>query len=251
MDLEQVMDSMGLSPFFQPQMDIAAIMPALMAQAAEAARKEAEKKKAKEKEDLEREKRHKKRKNKGGKNNETQDTPMDESVAITSAAERSHAGSLSTLGSEASLPELGKEKSTEELGKNLSDISLKSGASPDIGNVDPKVAEETKVRLEESRAKPSAGQPAARRPPDYLDVNVKIADLGNSCWVDHHFSSDIQTRQYRSPEAILGSKYDTSADIWSVGTMCFELLTGDYLFDPKSGKKYNKDDGMILLFLNI
>ena len=74
-------------------------------------------------------------------------------------------------------------------------------------------------------------------------IRVKIADLGNACWVDHHFTGDIQTRQYRSPEAILGAKYDQSADIWSVGCMIFELATGDYLFDPKGGNKYNKDDG--------
>ena len=26
-------------------------------------------------------------------------------------------------------------------------------------------------------------------------ISVKIADLGNACWVGHHFSNDIQTRQ--------------------------------------------------------
>lgn len=36
--------------------------------------------------------------------------------------------------------------------------------------------------------------------------SVKIADLGNSCWVDHHFSADIQTRQYRCIEVILGAE---------------------------------------------
>lgn len=50
-------------------------------------------------------------------------------------------------------------------------------------------------------------------------TRVKIADLGNACWIDKHFSNDIQTRQYRSPEAILGAPYDTSADIWSFGCM--------------------------------
>merc|ERR1719422_2741354 len=28
------------------------------------------------------------------------------------------------------------------------------------------------------------------------DLKVKIADLGNACWVHHHFTEDIQTRQY-------------------------------------------------------
>ena len=50
-------------------------------------------------------------------------------------------------------------------------------------------------------------------------IQVKIADLGNACWVDRHFTSDIQTRQYRSPEVIIGSEYDCSADIWSFACM--------------------------------
>lgn len=78
----------------------------------------------------------------------------------------------------------------------------------------------------------------------YANASVKIADLGNACWVDHHFTDSIQTRQYRSPEAIIGAAYDTSADMWSTACLIFELLTGDYLFEPKSGEKYSKDEGM-------
>jgi serine/threonine protein kinase len=78
----------------------------------------------------------------------------------------------------------------------------------------------------------------------YRDIEVKIADLGNACWVDHHFTSDIQTRQYRSPEVIIGASYDTSTDIWSVACLLFEIITGDYLFDPRSGDKFTKDDGV-------
>ena len=33
-----------------------------------------------------------------------------------------------------------------------------------------------------------------------------VVDLGNACWTHRHFSDDIQTRQYRSPEVLLGSK---------------------------------------------
>ncbi|KAH8275595.1 hypothetical protein KR026_011334 [Drosophila bipectinata] len=73
-------------------------------------------------------------------------------------------------------------------------------------------------------------------------VDVKIADLGNACWVDKHFTEDIQTRQYRSLEVILGSGYDTSADIWSTACMVFELATGDYLFEPHSGDTYSRDE---------
>lgn len=70
------------------------------------------------------------------------------------------------------------------------------------------------------------------------DVEVKIADLGNACWVHKKFTEDIQTRQYRSLEVLLGAGYNTSADIWSTACMAFELATGDYLFEPHSGEDY-------------
>lgn len=73
-------------------------------------------------------------------------------------------------------------------------------------------------------------------------LKVKIADLGNACWVHRHFTDDIQTRQYRSPEVLLGHQYDTSTDIWSLACLLFELATGDYLFAPHSGKRYSKDE---------
>lgn len=50
-------------------------------------------------------------------------------------------------------------------------------------------------------------------------IKVKIADLGNACWTNHHFTNDIQTRQYRSPEVILGSKWGASTDTWSMACM--------------------------------
>lgn len=73
-------------------------------------------------------------------------------------------------------------------------------------------------------------------------ILVKIADLGNACWVHHHFTDEIQTRQYRSPEVLLGYHWGASADLWSFACLIFELLTGDYLFDPRLGKSYTKDD---------
>ena len=74
------------------------------------------------------------------------------------------------------------------------------------------------------------------------DVNLAIVDMGNGCWTHHHFTSQIQTRQYRSPETIIGVPYGPSADIWSLACMVFELLTGDFLFEPRKGHYYDKDD---------
>ncbi|TIA70618.1 hypothetical protein E3P92_02548 [Wallemia ichthyophaga] len=85
--------------------------------------------------------------------------------------------------------------------------------------------------------------PTAPYDPESLErLACKIADLGNACWIDHHFTNDIQTRQYRCPEVILGGQWGPSADLWSTACMIFELITGDYLFDPQSGTKYGKDD---------
>jgi len=89
-------------------------------------------------------------------------------------------------------------------------------------------------------------------PMDNIDIiSVKIADLGNACWVNHHFTNDIQTRQYRSPEVILGAKWGASTDVWSMAAMLFELITGDYLFDPQSGTKYGKDDDHIAQIIEL
>jgi serine/threonine protein kinase len=42
--------------------------------------------------------------------------------------------------------------------------------------------------------------------------------------VDHHFTDDIQTRQYRSPEVIVGAKWGISADVWSLACMVSDEL---------------------------
>ncbi|KAG5677781.1 hypothetical protein PVAND_007512 [Polypedilum vanderplanki] len=97
---------------------------------------------------------------------------------------------------------------------------------------------------ENSHLKSSNSQQQKLQDPAFevCDFDVKIADLGNACWVDKHFTEDIQTRQYRSLEVIIGAGYDTSADIWSTACMAFELATGDYLFEPHAGDNYDRDD---------
>ncbi|XP_017212769.2 SRSF protein kinase 1a isoform X1 [Danio rerio] len=82
-------------------------------------------------------------------------------------------------------------------------------------------------------------------------IKVKIADLGNACWVHKHFTEDIQTRQYRSLEVLLGSGYNTPADIWSTACMAFELATGDYLFEPHSGEDYSRDEDHLALIIEL
>nr|XP_046199071.1 SRSF protein kinase 1-like isoform X3 [Oncorhynchus gorbuscha] len=82
-------------------------------------------------------------------------------------------------------------------------------------------------------------------------IQIKIADLGNACWVHKHFTDDIQTRQYRSLEVLMGAGYGTPADIWSTAAMAFELATGDYLFEPHSGEDYSRDEDHIALIIEL
>ena len=82
------------------------------------------------------------------------------------------------------------------------------------------------------------------------NINIKIVDFGNACWTFKHFTENIQTREYRSPEAILGSKYDANTDIWSLACLVFELITGDYLFRPQSDREEPRDELHIALFIS-
>lgn len=63
------------------------------------------------------------------------------------------------------------------------------------------------------------------------NTEVKIADLGNSCFFTKHQNDTISTCEYRSPESIICAPYDKKSDIWSLACLIFELLTDDYLFD--------------------
>ena len=91
-----------------------------------------------------------------------------------------------------------------------------------------------------------------RRGPEVdSSIQVKICDIGNACWFNHHFSTIIQTRQYRSPEVILGINYNESSDIWSLACIIFELITGDFLFNPISSEDFCKNDSHLCKFMEI
>ncbi|XP_042491102.1 SRSF protein kinase 2-like isoform X2 [Macadamia integrifolia] len=84
-----------------------------------------------------------------------------------------------------------------------------------------------------------------------VDLKCKLVDFGNACWTYKQFTSDIQTRQYRCPEVLLGSKYSTPADLWSFACICFELATGDVLFDPHSGDNFDRDEDHLALMMEL
>ncbi|XP_071732077.1 uncharacterized protein [Rutidosis leptorrhynchoides] len=68
----------------------------------------------------------------------------------------------------------------------------------------------------------------------YSRCEVKVIDLGSSCFESDHLCSYVQSRSYRAPEVILGLPYDKKIDIWSLGCILAELCTGNVLFQNDS-----------------
>ena len=134
------------------------------------------------------------------------------------------------------------------LERNLSNISLtaaetRSGDSPSRGLKRPNSSSESLTGSSASQHSCNEDHdPIPSKYKKYAFIETKLVDVGNACWIDKHFTDDIQTRQYRSPEVILKARYDETADIWSCACLIFELLTGDYLFEPHSGEHFEKDD---------
>ena len=59
---------------------------------------------------------------------------------------------------------------------------------------------------------------------------IKVIDFGSSCYEHQRIYTYIQSRFYRAPEVILGAKYGMPIDMWSLGCILAELLTGYPLF---------------------
>jgi serine/threonine protein kinase len=68
---------------------------------------------------------------------------------------------------------------------------------------------------------------------------VKVIDLGSSCFITDHLSSYVQSRSYRAPEVILGLPYGQKIDIWSLGCILAELATGYVLFQVQCVAQYS------------
>ncbi|KAF2358844.1 Protein kinase domain [Trinorchestia longiramus] len=58
------------------------------------------------------------------------------------------------------------------------------------------------------------------------DQYPEVIDFGSSCYENQRVYSYIQSRFYRAPEVILGAKYGMAIDMWSLGCILCELLTG-------------------------
>ncbi|GLT89188.1 hypothetical protein SLE2022_071830 [Rubroshorea leprosula] len=64
----------------------------------------------------------------------------------------------------------------------------------------------------------------------YRRCEIKIIDLGSSCFQTDNLCLYVQSRSYRAPEVILGLPYDQKIDLWSLGCILAELYSGEVLF---------------------
>lgn len=74
------------------------------------------------------------------------------------------------------------------------------------------------------------------------NVHIKLTDFGVAATKDGFHAKIIQPVALRAPEVIIGCEWDASADIWNLGCLVFELLTGRWLFVPRGGPTWTPED---------
>ncbi|KAK9314030.1 kinase-like domain-containing protein [Lipomyces starkeyi] len=62
------------------------------------------------------------------------------------------------------------------------------------------------------------------------DTTIHLIDFGSATFQDEYHSSVVSTRHYRAPEIILGMGWSFPCDMWSIGCILVEFLTGEALF---------------------
>lgn len=66
-------------------------------------------------------------------------------------------------------------------------------------------------------------------------IRIKLIDFGSACREDQPLHSYIQSRFYRAPEVLLGLRYTSAIDMWSLGCICAEVFRGVPLFPGITG----------------
>jgi len=81
----------------------------------------------------------------------------------------------------------------------------------------------------------------------YENYIIKIADLGLAkqfyCATELGLTNLVYSLPYRSPEILLGGRYNSRSDVWATGCVLYELYSGDRLF-----QSLNEDHALFLIF---
>lgn len=77
--------------------------------------------------------------------------------------------------------------------------------------------------------------PGVKNPPA-IDINLKIADFGFARFLQDGVMAATLcgSPMYMAPEVIMSLQYDAKADLWSIGTIVFQCLTGKAPFQAQT-----------------
>jgi len=78
---------------------------------------------------------------------------------------------------------------------------------------------------------------------------IKLVDFGWSNFKNRQRMTFCGTPDYLAPEMILEQGHDEKLDIWSIGVLAFELLTGKAPFTPRvtNGVQMDQNNARALL----
>lgn len=81
---------------------------------------------------------------------------------------------------------------------------------------------------------------------------IKLADFGWSTYFNDSKRITVSgTKEYMAPEILLGTGHDCSVDIWALGVLIFELLTGQLPFLPHGYTSVNDKTQVQIMNENI
>jgi serine/threonine-protein kinase SRPK3 len=71
------------------------------------------------------------------------------------------------------------------------------------------------------------------------DIHVRVTDFGSAIRVGERAKPYGHTLEYRAPELIFSrSNLKPASDVWSIGCIMWDLLTGNFLFSPRNSHGY-------------
>lgn len=68
--------------------------------------------------------------------------------------------------------------------------------------------------------------------------SVRLIDFGSATFDDDYHSTIVSTRHYRAPEIILGLGWSLPCDLWSLGCVLVELVTGEALYQTHNNLEH-------------
>jgi len=81
--------------------------------------------------------------------------------------------------------------------------------------------------------------------------HIKITDFGFYCNNNEKFNESFGTRYYQAPEILLMSDCTNRVDVWALGCMLYELVTGNILFDPDKSSRGTIDFNHFEMMINL